>query len=267
LDNGALKVTYAANAGSPEFYLRTNDMMTVQNGSWYELKFTIQSTTHGTVRADFKGQSQAATPNSIYARYIPFDTQRRDITLLFQSDLSEPGMMIFANHFSEPSYQLDNVELYKVNIQTIDPRTRHVLLTNPTNATVDLPLDGCWRDVNGGMRSGTVTLNPYASIVLAKEEDALCNLTTVVIDPTDDAAISARLFPNPLTNGEMLHLSEPVTGDTEVELFDAGGRSVHLTRMTAGSAVIDLPSELMSGHYVVVLSANGTRQHHRLVVN
>lgn len=267
LDNGALKVTYAANAGSPEFYLRTNDMMTVQNGSWYELKFTIQSTTHGTVRADLKGQSQAATPNSIYARYIPFDTQRRDVTLLFQSDLSEPAMMIFANHFSEPSYQLDNVELYKVNIQTIDPRTRHVLFTNPTNTTVDVALDGCWRDVNGGMRSGSITLNAFGSIVLAKEEDALCNLTTAVSDPTDTPGSEARLFPNPLANGEALYLSQPVNGDTDVELFDAGGRSVHRMRMAAGSAVIDLPTGLMSGHYLVVLSANGTRQHHRLVVN
>lgn len=267
LDNGAVKVTYGSNAGSPEFYLRTDNMMNVQNGNWYELKFTIQSSTHGTVRADFKGQSQAASPNSIYARYIPFDTQRRDVTLLFQSDLSEPGMMIFANHFSESSYLLDNVELYKVNIQNVDPRTRHVLFTNPTNTSVDVPLDGCWRDVNGGIRSGSITLSAFGSIVLAKEDDTLCGLTTAV----DEAFASSetgttRLFPNPLSQGESLFLSEALNADAELELFDTGGRTVHAARMAPGAVEVPLPTDMQSGHYVVMLRSGWIRQHHRLVV-
>lgn len=266
LDNGALKVNYPTNTGSPEFYLRTDNMMTVQNGSWYELKFSIQSTTHGTVRADFKGQSQAASPNSIYARYIPFDSQRRDVTLLFRSGLSEPGMMIFANHFSEPSYSVDNVELYRVVVQNVDPRSRHVLFTNPTNSATEVPLTGCWRDVNGGIRSGSITLGAFSSIVLAKEDDTLCNLTTATEEEnTPSSTKRPVLYPNPLNQGAGLFLSEATSASVQVQVIDAAGRNVHATRLAAGSTEIPLPM-MQSGAYVVILENEGTREHHRLVI-
>ncbi|MCB0766371.1 MAG: right-handed parallel beta-helix repeat-containing protein [Flavobacteriales bacterium] len=266
LDNGALKVTYGSNAGSPEFYLRTDNMMNVQSGSWYELKFTIQSSTHGTVRADFKGQSQAATPNSIYARYIPFDTQRRDITLLFQSDLSEPGMMIFANHYSEPSYLLDNVELYKVTVQAVDPRTRHVLFTNPTDASADIPLTGCWRDVNGAVRSGSITLPAFGSIVLAREDDALCGLTTGLQDEMAQDGPATHLFPNPLVAGAPLFISEGLAADARVDIHDPSGRLVHAARMARGSTIVPLPDGIRSGNYVVSMTTGEVRTHHRIVI-
>lgn len=267
LDNGAAKVTYGSNAGSPEFYLRTDNMMTVQSGSWYELKFSIQSTAHGTVRADLKGQSQAATPNSIYARYIPFDTQRRDVTLLFQSSLSEPSMMILANHFNEPSYLLDNVELYRATVQNVDPRTRHVLFTNPTNSAAEFPLTGCWRDVNGGIHSEAISLGAFGSIVLAKEDGPLCGLSTAVEEGATTAAEQdVRLFPNPLSQGQSLFLSQAMRTEVEVELFDASGRRVHLARMATGATEVPLPTDLRSGHYTVVLNSATFRQHHRLVL-
>lgn len=266
LDNGAVKVTYGSNAGSPEFYLRTDNMMNVQNGSWYELRFSIQSSTYGTVRADFKGQSQAASPNSIYARYIPFDTQPRDVTLLFQSTLSEPGMMIFANHFSEPSYLLDNVELYKVNVQNVDPRTRHVLFTNPTNSTAEVSITGCWRDVNGAIHTGSIMLGAFSSIVLAKEDDTLCNLSTVVEDEAFSAEHGTRLYPNPLDQGGSLHLSNALLAAADLELFDSSGRRVHIARMAAGATIVPLPSTLPSGHYTITLHNEAIRQHHRLVL-
>lgn len=267
LDNGALKVTYGSNAGSPEFYLRSDNMMNVQSGGWYELKFTIQSNAHGVVRADFKGQSQAATPNSIYARYIPFDAQRRDVTLLFQSDLSEPGMMIFANHFSEPSYLLDNVEFYKVNVQTLDPQERHVLLTNPTSIPVELPLNGCWRDVNGNLRSNSISLGAFSGIVLTKEDDLLCGLSTEVpedVSRTDQAIL--QLFPNPVTRGADTYFSEPLTADATLTLVDASGRLVHSSSVQAGTSRVPLPASMQSGHYIVVLEQAGTTTHFRLMV-
>lgn len=268
LDNGALKVTYGTNAGSPEFYLRSDHMMNVQSGSWYELKFSIQSSVHGTVRADFKGQSQAATPNSIYARYIPFDSQRRDVTLLFQSDLSEPGMMIFANHFNEPSYLLDNVELYKVNVEDLDPYDRHVLFTNPTNTAVELPLIGCWRDVNGNLRSGSVNLPPYGSTVLAREDEALCGLTTgLTATGEDEVADQRSIYPNPILAGESLQLTTPVNEPVDLTLIDAAGRVVHQQRMNAGARVVPLPPGLQSGRYTVHLLSDMVTTQHQLVVN
>lgn len=267
LDNGAVKVTYGTNAGSPEFYLRTNNMMNVQNGSWYELKFSIQSSAHGTVRADFKGQSQAATPNSIYARYIPFDAQRRDVTLLFQSNLGEPGMMIFANHFSEPSYLLDNVELYKVNVEAVDPEQRHVLFTNPSNTTIEVPLVGCWRDVNGNIHSNSISLAAFGGIVLAKEAVDLCGLTTGLNDAEPAAGEGLpTLYPNPIAPGQGLFLSTPLPQACDLRMMDASGRVVHTDRLAAGASTLALPSSIRPGSYVIQLDRPGHSDHLRLVV-
>lgn len=265
LDNGALKVNYGANSGSPEFYLRTTNTMPVENNAWYELKFSIQSTAHGVVRADLKSQSQAASPYSIHSRSIPFDTQRRDVTLVFQSNVTEPSLMIFANHFSESTYWIDNIELYKASVTTVDPMDRHVLLTNATNSTISVPLDGCWRDVSGNLHSGSIDVLPFASTVLALEDDMLCGLTTDVqqVEHRVDRPI---IHPNPKRSGEPLFVSAPVTLDTEVEILDGGGRTLHRSRMGAGAVEVPVASTLAQGYYIIVLRNKAGEQHHRLVV-
>ncbi len=266
LDNGALKVVYGANAGSPEFYLRSDNMVTVQNGSWYQLKFSIQSNAHGTVRADFKGQSQAATPNSIYARYIPFDTQRRDVTLLFQSNLSEPGMMIFANHFSESTYWVDNVELFKVNVETVDPHDRHILLVNPTGSSMEMPLTGCWRDVLGQTHSGSITIPAFGSVVLAKEAGSICGLTTAIDEDVTAQTTTANIYPNPVMAGSAVFLSEAPAHNADVDVIDASGRLVQRSRVQAGAVEIPGMEALKSGHYVLLIRSEDSTRHHRLVV-
>ena len=265
LDNGALKVVYGANSGSPEFYLRTANTINVESGSWYEMKFSLQSNAHGTLRADFKAGSQSGTPYSINSRMIPFDSQRRDLTVIFQSNLSEPALMIFANNFAESTYWMDNVELYKVIVQTIDPHTRHVLLSNPTNAAVDVPLTGCWRDVSGELHSGSITIEAFASTVLAKETGGLCGLTTDVAD-IEEPMTSRTVFPNPSMAGNPIFISEPVTERSDLEVFDASGRSVVRAGLSAGSTQLPVASDLPSGHYLLLLREGDRVHHHRLVV-
>lgn len=266
LDNGALKVNYPSNAGSAEFYLRTDQLANIQSGAWYQLKFSIQSNAHGTIRSDFKGQSQAASPYAIHTRYIPFDSQRRDITLVFQSDRNEPGMTIFANHFSESTYWIDNVELHRVNVQSVDPHTRHILLANPTNSTVEIPLTGCWRDVLGATHSESITLAPFSSVVLAKEAGNICGLTTALEEDDNASTSTTAVFPNPMAAGSALYITTAPMATTEVEVFDASGRAIHTSRMAAGATQVPGVESLTSGHYLVLMRSGEVTRHHRLVV-
>lgn len=266
LDNGAMKITYASNAGSPEFYLRTDASSALQNGQWYEMRFSLQSTMQGVLRAECKGQSQVSGPNYVHSKSIPFDTQRRDMSIVFQSDLSEPGLLVFANHFTESTYWLDNVALHRVTVQYIDPHERHVLLTNKTGAAVEVPLTGCWRDVQGALHAGSIDLPAWGSLVLAKEPDELCGLTTGVEDEALAGQGVVRTYPNPLHAGSQLFLSEAVPAATEVEVFDASGRSVERARMAAGASEVTAGQRLTAGQYLLVLRSELGTQHHRLVV-
>lgn len=265
LDNGAVKVVYGTNSGSPEFYLRTANTIAVESGAWYEMKFSLQSSGYGTLRADFKAGSQGGTPYAIHSRNIPFDTQRRDMSIVFQSNLSEPSLMIFANHYTESTYWMDNIELYKVTVQTIDPHERHVLLVNPTNASIEVPLTGCWRDVSGNLHSGSIDIPAFGSAVLATETDSLCGLTTG-LEAIADAPERGAIHPNPITPGTPLYLNEAVTAATEIEVIDAAGRSVRLSRMGAGQVEIPIGEPLVSGTYVILLRRAGRVDHHRLLV-
>ena len=265
LDNGAMKILYGANAGSPEFYLRTTGTMPVVNGAWYEMRFSLQSNAHGVLRADFKSESQGATPYSIHSRNIPFDNQRRDMTIVFQSNVTEPALMIFANSYTESTYWMDNVELYKVTVQSIDPHDRHILLANATNAAVEMGLTGCWRDVLGALHSGSIAVQAWGSIVLAEEAGSVCGLTTTV-DEDSAAEDISRPYPNPLRAGSTLYLSQASTTDTEVDVLDAGGRTVARSRMSAGTTEIPVGGQLISGHYVIILRNKDGVQRHRLVV-
>jgi len=265
LDNGAMKIVYGTNSGSPEFYLRADATSPVQAGQWYEMRFSLQSTMQGVVRAEFKGQSQVTGPNAIHSKSIPFDGQRRDMSIIFQSDLSEPGLLMFANHFTESTYWLDNIELYRVAVQPVDPYERHILLTNATDAGVDVPLTGCWRDVLGVLHTETIALPAWGSVVLAKEPDDVCGLTTGVEDDRDEHP-AIRAYPNPLRSGAQLFLSEAVTIDTDVEVLDAAGRSVSRARMSAGTVEVPLGHQLTGGQYLVLLRDHNGLTRHRLIV-
>jgi hypothetical protein len=268
LDNGAAKIVYGQNSGSPEFYLRTDATTNVQNGQWYEMRFSMQSNMHGVVRAEFKGQSQASGPNAIFSKSIPFDSQRRDISLVFQSTLSEPGLFIFANNFNESTYWLDNVELYRVTVAPVDPYTRHILLTNGTNTAVDVPLSGCWRDVQGALHNTSIPLPAWGSVVLAKEDDDLCGLTTGQDEEEEGVAASTGPvpFPNPVGSGAPLFLTQAVKSVTEMEILDTAGRSVQRAQMAAGTMELPIGERLPSGHYFILLRSNGSVDRHRVVV-
>ena len=66
--------------------------------------------------------------------------------------------------------------------------------------------------------------------------------------------------------GSQLFLSEPVSADTHVEVFDAAGRSVEQARMAAGATEVSAGQRLTAGQYMLVLRNDLGTQHHRLVV-
>ncbi|HEY0976536.1 MAG TPA: right-handed parallel beta-helix repeat-containing protein [Flavobacteriales bacterium] len=173
LDNGALRVVFNNNSTYNEFTLKPTTNATVTNGYWYRMRFSIQSNMHGEVKAGFKGNSQVSGPNMVYSRQVPFDSQRRDVTMIFQSNLTDAGVCSFTNFWTEGTYWIDNVELQRVSVTQLDPNDMHRLLCNPTATAQSLSLPaGTWTDVHGSEASGSVTIAPFSSRVFYKSSSA-----------------------------------------------------------------------------------------------
>ncbi len=176
LDAGALKATLPNSTQSASFYMTNPDLFSMQNGEWYRLRFSVQSNTHGTVNVAVKGVSQLSSGYSIHARDIPFDTQRRDMEIYFQSNLAEQAKTMFTNTIDEPTYWLDNVELHRVTVASRPANGEHVLLANEQSSAQSFTLPtGCWSDMSGTLLSGPQTVAAYASKIIYKVPGSGCS--------------------------------------------------------------------------------------------
>lgn len=266
LDNGALKA-YLPNANQyPTFGLRNPDQFTIQNNQWYRLNFSIQSNIQGIVQAGVKGMTQMSGPNMIAERSYPFSQERRDVSFIFQSGLADQALAQFTHHYSTPTYWLDNVTLEKVQVATLDPLEKHTLLVNDQSTAQSFTLSGCWSDVEGVLHSGSISVGPYSSVVLVREEDAACGMSTGTNDPLDvPTAAGPTFFPNPVSPGSEAWVTGTVPATGELTFRDLQGKCVHRERI-ASNGHFTIPASLSPGTYLVEAAGPGTTSQHRVVV-
>lgn len=266
LDNGALKLDFLNNNTYDVHFLHPVTMGDLVNGEYYRLRFGIQSNINGTLDTEVKGQSEMAGPYAMFQKKIPFGTERRDLSIFFQSDRSEPVRTQFINHYTDRRYWLDNVSLERVQVTPVDPNERFMLVYNEFTTSQEFVLNGCWSDVDGELYTGSITVAPFSSVVLQKEADATCALTTGVEDDPDGTSKLANLYPNPVRAGQQVHLSEALPNAAKATLMDMTGRTVQESSLAAGVTRIALNENVGPGSYVLTLRCGNEQQALRLVV-
>jgi hypothetical protein len=139
-----------------------------------------------------------------------------------------------------------------------------MLVYNEFETSQDFLLEGCWSDVFGNLYTGVLSVAPYASKVLQREDATTCSLTTGVDEL--EVAHSSGLYPNPVREGEQVRLSEPVKEPTSALLMDMTGRLVQEVAMAAGASMLPVGQGVRPGSYAVVLRTASHQQSLRLVV-
>lgn len=266
LDGGALKVSFTNNASYNTFGLKHDTNVPVQNGQWYRLRFSIVSDMMGEVLVGFKGQSQVSGPEMEGDRYIPFDGNRRDVELFFQSSISDQGYCSFTNSYTEGIYYLDNVELLRVSATPADPFAKQQLFLNDEATEQTFALTGCWSDVNGVLYTGSIDLAPYSSIVLVKEENGTCSTTG--IEGNVASALTAdgmSVYPNPVEAGNMITITGTGMSTGALRLFDMQGKRIWSTRFNGDNSQYVVPSAVQPGSYQVSVE-NGISMHKKRLI-
>lgn len=265
LDNGALKAYLPNNSVYPEFSMRNPDLFPIQNGQWYRMRFSLQSNAHGQLTAAVKGQSQVTSINTIASRAYPFDGQRRDIELLFQAGLTDQALVQFTNNYTEPMYWLDNVSVQRVDVQTMDPHERQVLLVNEQATAQEFPLEGCWSTVDGATYSGTISVPAFGSIVLVHEPDGTCSLSTGIDDDLGTLGTGDEVaYPNPVHAGGALNFRTPASG--MLRLFTSSGALVREIGLGSATTSVTLPADVPPGLYLLAMTGKSGGQRQKLVI-
>lgn len=271
LDNGALKVVLPNATQSAQYNLWNPDQFSMQSGQWYRFRFSIQSSMPGIVNASVKGVSQMASGNAIYQRQFPFDTERRNMEIYFQGNLTEQGVSMFSHFFPENTYWLDNVEVHRVTVQPRPAANEHKLLANETATAQSFTLPaGCWYDMSGTLLSGPQTVAPYSSKIIYNVPGTGCSVvaaTTVgakvlLAGPLD---WTTGVMRDNLRQGGLIPAAEPYTG-LGFTLENTGATlTSSLLTATGNAAIVDWvlielrnsDGTTVAGRRAALLRANG----------
>lgn len=246
MDNGALKVVLPNASQSAQYNLWNPDQFSMQNAQWYRFRFSVQSSMAGIVQASVKGVSQMASGYSIVSREIPFDTERRNMEIYFQSTLTEQAVVMFSHFFPENTYWLDNVELHRVTVQPRPAANEHKLLANETATaqTFTLPA-GCWYDMNGTLLSGPQTVAAYSSKIIYNVPGTGCSAptaTTLGAKVLLGGAVdwTTGIMRDNLRQASLIPTTEPYSGLWGFTLENSGATAASsLLSATGAQAIVD----------------------------
>ena len=264
LDNGALKAFLPNNSQYPNFTLHNPDLFPIENGAWYRVRCSVQSNSPGDVVVGIKGQSTFSNPYTTWERDVPFDAERRDLEMYFQSDLTDQAQIQFINQWTEPMYYLDNVQVTKVSVQAIDPHDRNKLFVNEgaSAQTFTLP-SGCWADVNGSVLNNAITLPAFSSATVFRLPDDACGATTGMHEPVSGTG-NGGIYPNPVDRGDRLHFQPMANG--RFTLTDARGTLVLDTPVISGESTVAMPGSLAPGLYIARVQGDVRSDVRKIVV-
>jgi hypothetical protein len=265
LDNGSLRVSFTNNASYNTFNLKHNTLVPIQTGNWYRLRFSIVSPMHGEVVVGFKGQTQLSGPNMEGKRTIPFSTQRRDVTIFFQSTITDQGYCSLTNSYLEGIYSVDNIQLHRVSVTPLDPLEKQQLFVNDGPTALTVTLAGCWSDVQGDLHTGSIVLPAYSSVVLIKEEDSMC-ISTGNDDQAPRHADDGFAYPNPAAAGTSLQLSSSFSSPWSLSAFNMEGKLVWSDKGAAEHRTTNVPDTMAPGTYLLLVQSDEGTLRQRLVI-
>lgn len=245
LDNGAIKVVLPNASQSAQYNLWNPDQFSMQNAQWYRFRFSVQSSMPGILLASVKGVSQMASGYAIVQREIPFDGERRDMEIYFQSNLTEQAVTMFSHFFPENTYWLDNVQVHRVTVQPRPAANEHKLLVNETatSASIALPA-GCWYDMNGTLLTGPQTVAAFSSKIIYNVPGTGCAAlaaTTIGAKVLLGGGLNwtTGLMRDDLRQASLIPNSEPYTGMGFTVENAGAALSPGLLTATGAQAIVD----------------------------
>ncbi|QPH39940.1 right-handed parallel beta-helix repeat-containing protein [Pedobacter endophyticus] len=171
-------------AGKPSFLLL--NIGAVDASKKYILKFNVIGNKEANITAFLR---QYNSPHSTISSVstVKVQTSANTYECLFSFPKTEANACItFGSDNNDLTYWLDNVELYEANVTNTNPDDHILFEYNASQSPKSISLNGTYVDAKNVRYSGSVTIAPYASIVLIRTSAAPANVTPAAPVVTGD---------------------------------------------------------------------------------
>ncbi|GAB3702706.1 hypothetical protein GCM10027592_32390 [Spirosoma flavus] len=202
LDGGSLRVGFSSLSSQSDTYAQVAKRIgTLKRDKAYVLRFDAVAAANVSILIYLR---QAGSPYKEYARRytIAISPNRKSYELLFttSADGIDPIVM-FQTNGQETTFWLDNVRLQENASIRNNPDDFVKLFYNPTLKDSIVSLTDRYRDVKNQLHTDSITLKPFASLILFKDTlstqpaDLQLSLQSNkrVLNPGDSATIQVRV--------------------------------------------------------------------------
>ncbi len=215
ISGGALKISFSSPVAN-RYNLVHGPIGAVSAAKKYVLRFSTYGTTQqGIVRAYIR-KTTSPYNNLVATQTKSFGTGRMDHEFLFNAPTTATaGNFVIELEQNSGTTYLDNIAFYEATASVYDPASQIRFEYNATKVAKTIALDTKYTAVNGTVYSGSVTLQPFTSIILVKDPSTTTALARVA--STDSAVIDSTLSSTQDSTAifsEPINISETIAADS-----------------------------------------------------
>jgi len=251
MDKGSLKFAFSSFSGKTNRSLLIINVGTITAGKKYILRFSLRGEAKDN-KCIGTNLRQSLEP---YGNLTPFQNcnlsnSRTENELIFSPTVSEGNASIqFEIEEADSTLWLDNVELFEVNVAYTNPDDFIRFEYNATQQPKVIELTDIWVDVKNNSSSGSVTLQPFTSIILMKKETEE-EPAKSSFKPTNEFTV----FPNPARGTVTVQMDSPSPDKVQMVLLNLLGQRILTDELPADTISRSFNIEsLCPGVYVLAV--------------
>jgi len=168
LQSGSMKVRWNGIGYTIGFAL--SNRYSITSGNHYLVSLSSAGNHSGTFSI-WGFSSLSSTTFSFPQTFFSYDTEKRDYSLTYKANITDPqAYMSVGLILPDSVVYVDNLKMYRVNVEKIDSTELSKFFVNNSNAPSSISLNGIpYKDIEGNSVSGSISLEPYTSKILVNE--------------------------------------------------------------------------------------------------
>ncbi len=235
LDRGALEISFNGLSPTINEAFVVIGIGEVKAGQSYSVKFSTRGTDNNSHVGIFLRQSFGPYGTISDVKYTLLSSQRQDGEWIFTSTIDEKNasLVLSVEEQTSPVY-FDNFVVTTANVSVENVDSNILFIDNPSKISKTMTIEGTYVDAKSTLYSGVITLEPYTSAILMKQQASLL--------PAEDIYLTGTKMPN------ASKLAWNVDKGLAISHFEIQ-RSTDAVNFTTMDKIADVPKESIYFNY------------------